>query len=110
MYHPTLDQWYEILRRAHKHLRKSPIIHSALPSSPRVAFRNPKATKDKLVRSKLKELIKMLASTFVVILTVIYVKYLRVEISLKVRVARKKYRINSPFVCNSCCVVYLLTH
>ena len=29
------------------------------------------------------------------------------EISLKV--TKKKYRINFPFDCNSCCVVYLLT-
>ena len=37
----------------------------------------------------------MLATIFVVILTVIYVKY---------------YHINFPFDCNSCCVVYLLTY
>ena len=53
MYHPALNQLYEILRRAHKHIIKSR-QHSALPSPPRVAFRNPKTIRDKLVRSKLK--------------------------------------------------------
>ena len=50
----------------------------------------------------------MLAPIFVVILTIIYVKYLKVEISLKVSLP-KKYRINFPFYCNSCRVVNLLT-
>ena len=55
----------------------------------------------------------MLAPTFVVILTVIYVKYLKVETSLKEEIdkfTKKKYRINFPFDCKSCCVVYLLTY
>ena len=47
MYHPALNQMYEILRRAHKHLLKSPRIHSAPSSLPRVAFRNPKKLKTK---------------------------------------------------------------
>ena len=73
-YHPALNRLYEILRRAHKHVLKSPRLPSALPSPPRLfAFRNPKKIRDKLVRSKLKEFIyKMLAPIFVVMLTVIY--------------------------------------
>ena len=57
MYHPVLNQLYEILLRAHKQVLKSPRRHSALPSPPKVAFRNPKTIRDKLVRSKLSELI-----------------------------------------------------
>ena len=45
------------MRRAHKHVLKSTRLHSGLPSPPRVAFRNPKTIRDKLVRSKLKEFI-----------------------------------------------------
>ena len=37
-YRPALDQLYEILRRAHKHVLKSPRLYSALSSPPRVAF------------------------------------------------------------------------
>ena len=54
-YHSSLNQLYEILQRAHKHVLKSPRLHSGLPSPPRVSFRNPKTIRDKLVRSKLKE-------------------------------------------------------
>ena len=71
-YHPALNRLYKILRRAYKHVSKSPRLHSTLPSPPRIPFRNPKRTRDKLVRSKLKKFIhKMLAPIFVVILTVI---------------------------------------
>ena len=108
-YHPALNRLHEILQRAQRHVLKSPRLHSAVPSPPRVAFRNPGRIKNKLVCSKLKEFIyKMLAPIFVVILTIIYVKYLKVEISLKVSLP-KKYRINFPFYCNSCRVVNLLT-
>ena len=90
MYHPELNQLYEILPRAHKHVLKSPRLHNGLPSLPKVAFQNPKTISDKLVRSKLKKLfIKMLAPIYVAMLTVIYVKYLKVEISLKVWLPRK---------------------
>ena len=37
-YHLPLNKAYEILRRALKHFLKSPGLHSALPSPPRVAF------------------------------------------------------------------------
>ena len=43
--------------KCHKHVLKTPRLHSALLSPPRVAFRNPKTIRDKLVRSKLKEFI-----------------------------------------------------
>ena len=62
MYHPALNQLYEILQRAHKCVLKSPRLHSSLPSPPRVAFRNPK-TRVKLVHSKLKEFLYKDAGT-----------------------------------------------
>ena len=37
-YHPALNQLYEILRRAHKHVLNQPRLHSGLPSPPRAAF------------------------------------------------------------------------
>ena len=109
-YHPALNQLYEILQRIHKHVLKLPRLHGALPSPSRVAFRNPKAMRDKLVRSKLKEFIyKDAGNKYVAILTVINVKYLKVEVSLKVRLPRKKCCINVLFDCNSCCALYSLT-
>ena len=51
-YHAALNQLYEILRRANTYMLKPPRLHSALPSQPMVAFRNPKTIKDKLGRSK----------------------------------------------------------
>ena len=71
-YHLALNQVYEILRKVHKYVLKTPRPHSALLSPPRVAFGNTKTIRDKLVRSLF---IKMLVSIFVVTLTVIYVKY-----------------------------------
>ena len=74
-YHPALNQLYEIQRRAHKRVLKSPRPHSDLPSLQWLASRNPKIIRDKLVLSKLKQfLLKLLVPIFVVILTVIYVK------------------------------------
>ena len=68
-YHPALKQLYEVLRRSHKHVLKPPRHHSGLPSPTRVAFRNPKAIRDKIVRFKLKEFTyKDVAPIFVVIL------------------------------------------
>ena len=53
-YHPALKNVHEILRKAHRHTLKSPRLQYVLPTPPRVAFRNDKSLKDKLVRSKLK--------------------------------------------------------
>ena len=41
-YYPALNQLYEILGRAHKHVLKLPKLHWALPSQSRVVFQNPK--------------------------------------------------------------------
>ena len=57
MHHPALNQLYEVLLRAHKHVLKSPRLSRALPSQARVAFWNPKTIRSKLVLSKLKEFI-----------------------------------------------------
>ena len=71
-HHSALNQMDEILQRAHKHVLKSNRLHSALPSPP---FQNAKTIREKLVRSKLKKIIKMLLPILVFILTAIYVKY-----------------------------------
>ena len=93
-----------------KYVLKSPTLHSALPSPPRVAFRNPKAIRDKLVLSKFKEFIYKDAGTNICCHSNcdIY-KILESRDQFESTVTKKKYRINFSFDCNSCCVVYLLT-
>ena len=53
-FHPVLHIVSDVLKRAHRHVQKSPMLKAVLPKPPRVAFRNPKTLRDKLVRSKLK--------------------------------------------------------
>ena len=53
-FHPELHIVFDVLIRAHQRSQKSPILKAILPKPPRVSFRNPKALRDKLVRSKLK--------------------------------------------------------
>ena len=109
-YHLLLNQLYEILQRAHTHVLKSPRFYSALPSPPRVAFWNPKTIRDKLVLSKLKEFIykdvgiNIFGHSYFDIC-----KIFEKEDQFEKMVTKKKCRINFPFDCNSCCVVYLLT-
>ena len=98
---------HETLRRAHKHILKSPRLHSGLPSPPRVAFRNPKTIRDKLVRSKLKEFIYKDAGTNICghsscDISIIFES----GDSLKVRLPRKNTALIFHLIVT---VVYLLT-
>ena len=99
-YHPALNQFYEVLLRPHKHVLKSPRLHGALPSQTRVAPWNPKTIRDKLVLSKLKKYIciKMLASIFVVILILIYVKHLKKKIRKKTFGKNRLRRKNTALI------------
>ena len=53
-FHPALNTVFDVLKKAHWHVQKSHVLKAVLPKPPRIAFRNPKALRDKLVRSKLK--------------------------------------------------------
>ena len=53
-FHPALHVICDILKSAHRHIEKLPLLKSVLPKPPRVAFHNPKFLRDKLIRSKLK--------------------------------------------------------
>ena len=53
-FHIALHIVFDVLKRVHQHVQKSPMLKVALPKPPRAAFRNPKTLRDKLVRSKLK--------------------------------------------------------
>ena len=46
---PPLHVVFDILKSAHRHIEKSPLLKPVLPKPLRVAFRNPKSLRDKLV-------------------------------------------------------------
>ena len=98
-YHLALNQVYEILKRAHKHALKSPRLLSVLPSPPRVAFRNAKTIRDKLVRSKLKEFIyKDTGINICGRSNCDICKILESEDQFETTTTKKKYRINFPLI------------
>ena len=51
-FHPALYIIFDILKSAHRIIENSPTLKAILLKPPRVAFRNPKTLRDKLVRSK----------------------------------------------------------
>ena len=54
-FHQALNIVFNVLKSAHRFVEKSPAIKAVLPKPPRVAFRNPKTLRDKLVRFKIRE-------------------------------------------------------
>ena len=59
-FHPALCIVFDVFKRVHRHVQKSPMLKAVLPKPPCVAFRNPKTLHDKLVCSKLKLKLMML--------------------------------------------------
>ena len=53
-FNTALNQVLEILKKAHQHVNKSPLLQRALSKLLRIVFRNPKTLRKKLVKSKLK--------------------------------------------------------
>ena len=53
-FHLVLNIVFDVLKKAHWYVQKSPVLKAVLPKPPRVAFCNPKTLCDKLVHSKLK--------------------------------------------------------
>ena len=53
-FQPALNIIFDVLKRAHRYVQKSPVLKAVLPKPPRIAFHNPKTLRDKLVHSKLK--------------------------------------------------------
>ena len=110
IYHPALNLLYEIPQRDHKHVLKSSRLHRALPSSPRVAFRNSKTIRNKLVRSKSKEVMDKDAGTDIWGSSNCDIcKIFESGDQFESKVTKKNYRISFQFDCDSCCVDYLLT-
>ena len=109
-YHPALNRIYEILKNAHRHIMKSPKLSTILPTPPRVAFRNSKNLKDKLVRSKLQPLVKAEPGNYVCKSN--NCQICEILAPGKTFVSTKtsdNYTMNFHFDCNSSNVIYLLT-
>ena len=91
-----------LLRKAHKHVLKSPRLYSGLPSPPRVTYRNPKTIRDKLARSKLIEFIYKDGGTNICVHCNCDIgKFFESGDQFESTVTKKKYRISFSFDCNS---------
>ena len=109
-YHPALKVVRDILRKAHRHVAKSVKLSKVLTSPPRVAFRNAKTLKDRLVRSKLKTKPNKEPGVFACGRSNCEIcDVLLLGKEFKSSVTKKEYKINFNFNCNSENVIYLLT-
>ena len=53
-FHQALNIVFDVLKRVHQYVQKSPVLKAVLCKPPHIAFCNPKTLCDKLVSSKLK--------------------------------------------------------
>ena len=109
-FHQPLNIVFNVLKSAHRFAEKSPAIKAVLPKPPSVAFRNPKTSRDKLVRSKIRENHEEKRGNF----PCGHSNCEICEISepgkeFKSTVSGEVFKMNFHFDCNSICVVYLLT-
>ena len=109
-FHPALNIVFDLLKRAHRHVQKSPVLKAVLPKSPRIAFHNPKTLRDKLVRSKFKLTDDAERGNFPCGRGNCEIcNILKPGKGFKSKVTGEIYKMNFHFDCNSLCVVYLIT-
>ena len=109
-YHPALNCIHEILRNAQHHVFKSERLSKVLKSPPRVAFRNAKTLKDRLVRSKLRTDSDVETGVFKCNSKRCEIcNFIEPSTEFKSFVTQKSYKINFRFDCNSSDVIYLLS-
>ena len=86
------------------------MLKAVLPKAPRIAFRNPKTLRHKLVRSKLKSTVDAERGNFPCGRGNYEIcNILKSGKLLKSTVAGEIYKKNFHFDCNGLCVVYLIT-
>ena len=101
---------FNVLKSAHRYIEKSLALKAVLPKPPRVAFRNPKTLRDKLVRSKIRENDEEERGNFPCGHSNCEIcKILEPGKEFKSTVTGEVFKMNFHFDCNSICVVYLLT-
>ena len=109
-FHPALNIVFNVLKSAHRFIEKSPTLKAVLPKPPRVAFRNPKTLRDKLVISKIRENDEEERGNFPCGHSNCEIcKILEPGKEFKSTVTGEVFKMNFHFDCNSVCVVYLLT-
>ena len=109
-FHPALNIVFNVLKRAHRHVQKSPVLQAVLPKPPRIAFRNPKTLRDKLVSSKFKLTEDPGRDNFPCARSDCKIcNILKPGKEFKSTVTGKIYKINFHFDCNNLCAVYLIT-
>ena len=101
---------FNVLKSANRYSERLPALKAVLPKPPRVAFRNPKTFRDKLIRSKVKENEEEERGNFPFGHSNCEIcKILEPGKELKSTVTGEVFKINFYFDCNSRCLVYLLT-
>ena len=102
---------HEILKRSHRHTKSSIRLSTVLPKPPRLAFRNPKTLKDKLVRSKLKPQnhLRNVGVEKCGRVNCHICAVLDLGNTFRSTTNHKIFKINFNFNCNSQNVIYLLT-
>ena len=109
-FHPALNIVFNVLKSAHRFIEKSPTLKAVLPKPPRVAFRNPKTLRDKLVISKIRENDEEERGNFPCGHSNCEIcKILEPGKEFKSTVTGEVFKMNFHFDCNSICGVYLLT-
>ena len=109
-FHPALNIVFDVLKKAHWHVQKSHVLKVVLPKPPRIAFRNPKTLRDKLVRSKLKLTDDAKRGNFPCRRGNCEIcNILKPGKQFNSMVTGEIYKMNFHFDCKSLCVIYLIT-
>ena len=108
--YPALNIVFDVLKRAHRHVQKSPVLKAVLPKPPRTAFPNPKTLRDKLICSKLKLTDDSEQGSFSCGRGNCEIcNILKPDKEFKSTVTGEIYKMNFYFDCNSLCDLYLIT-
>ena len=101
---------FSVSKSAYRFIENSPALKAVLPKPPRVAFRNPKTLRDKLVRCKIRENDEGEKGNFPCGHSNCEIcKILQPGKEFKSAVTGEVFKMNFHFDCNSVCVVYLQT-
>ena len=101
---------FNVLKSNHSFSEKSTALKPVLPRPPRVAFRDRKTLREKLVRSKIRENDEEERENFLCGVSNCEIcKIFEPGKEFKSTVIGEVFKKNFHFDCNSICVVYLLT-
>ena len=109
-FQPALSIVFDVLKRAHWRVQKSPLLKAVFPKPPRISFINLKTLLDKLVHSKLKLSDDAKGGDFPCGRGNCEVfNILKPGKEFKSTVTGEMYKMYFLFDCHSLCVVYLIT-